>query len=117
MSEPSPIALDLQRALLELDAALRSFFLRRIPESDAEDLLQECYLRVSRGLPGLQDQNRLAAWVFQIARRLVIDYWRAHGATARESSGGSTLTFLTMQMSYHHIAQGDLAGEPWMVSF
>ena len=31
--------------------------------------------------------------------------------------GGSTLTFLTMQMSYHHIAQGDLAGEPWMVSF
>ena len=31
--------------------------------------------------------------------------------------GGSTLTFLTMQMSYHHIAQGELAGEPWMVSF
>ena len=31
--------------------------------------------------------------------------------------GGSTLTLLTLQMSYHHIAQGDLAGEPWMVSF
>ena len=31
--------------------------------------------------------------------------------------GGTTLTFLTMQMSYHHIAQGELAGEPWMVSF
>jgi hypothetical protein len=31
--------------------------------------------------------------------------------------GDTTLTLLTMQMSYHHIAQGDLAGEPWMVSF
>lgn len=30
---------------------------------------------------------------------------------------GTTLTLLTMQMSYHHIAQGELEGEPWMVSF
>ena len=31
--------------------------------------------------------------------------------------GETTLALLTMQMSYHHIAQGDMAGEPWMVSF
>lgn len=31
--------------------------------------------------------------------------------------GDATLALLTMQMSYHHIAQGELAGEPWMVSF
>jgi len=31
--------------------------------------------------------------------------------------GDTTLTLLTMQMSYHHVAQGELAGEPWMVSF
>ncbi|MGI9628704.1 MAG: hypothetical protein ACR2QM_17855 [Longimicrobiales bacterium] len=30
---------------------------------------------------------------------------------------GVTLALLTMQMSYHHIAQGELEGEPWMVSF
>lgn len=30
---------------------------------------------------------------------------------------GATLVLLTMQMSYHHIAQGEIAGEPWMVSF
>ena len=24
---------------------------------------------------------------------------------------------LTDQMAYHHVAQGDIAGEPWMVSF
>ncbi len=27
------------------------------------------------------------------------------------------LALLTDQMAYHHVAQGDLAGEPWMVSF
>jgi len=27
------------------------------------------------------------------------------------------LALLTDQMAYHHVAQGDIAGEPWMVSF
>ena len=31
--------------------------------------------------------------------------------------GGRTLAVLTFQMSYHHVAQGDIAGEPWMVAF
>jgi len=31
--------------------------------------------------------------------------------------GTTKLTLLTTQMAYHHIAQGEMAGEPWMVSF
>ncbi len=31
--------------------------------------------------------------------------------------GNTRLALLTGQMSYHHIAQGELEGEPWMVSF
>lgn len=27
------------------------------------------------------------------------------------------MAFLTEQLAYHHIAQGEIAGEPWMVSF
>ena len=27
------------------------------------------------------------------------------------------LALLTRQMCYHHLAQGEMAGEPWMVSF
>ncbi len=27
------------------------------------------------------------------------------------------LAFLTDQMAYHHVAQGEIDGEPWMVSF
>ncbi len=32
-------------------------------------------------------------------------------------AGGETLALVTSQMSYHHVAQGDRAGEPWMVTF
>lgn len=31
--------------------------------------------------------------------------------------GAATLVLLTQQLFYHHVAQGELAGEPWMVSF
>ncbi len=31
--------------------------------------------------------------------------------------GDARLALLTSQMSYHHIAQGELEGEPWMVAF
>jgi len=30
---------------------------------------------------------------------------------------GQTLALVTAQMSYHHVAQGEMAGEPWMVTF
>lgn len=32
-------------------------------------------------------------------------------------AGGRTLVLVSSQMSYHHVAQGDMAGEPWMVTF
>jgi hypothetical protein len=32
-------------------------------------------------------------------------------------AGGETLVLVSAQMSYHHVAQGDMAGEPWMVTF
>lgn len=30
---------------------------------------------------------------------------------------GKRLALVTRQMSYHHVAQGELAGEPWLVTF
>ena len=32
-------------------------------------------------------------------------------------AGGETLALVSSQMSYHHVAQGEMAGEPWMVTF
>jgi hypothetical protein len=30
---------------------------------------------------------------------------------------GKTLVLVSSQMAYHHVAQGDMEGEPWMVTF
>lgn len=60
----------------QLSGALRAFFARRVPAADVDDLLQDCYLKVSQGLPALQDQERLGAWIFRIARNLAVDHLR-----------------------------------------
>ena len=31
--------------------------------------------------------------------------------------GGQRLALITREMTFHHVAQGEMAGEPWMVSF
>ena len=34
-----------------------------------------------------------------------------------EVNGGHQIGFATEQLAYHHVAQGSINGEPWMVSF
>jgi hypothetical protein len=29
----------------------------------------------------------------------------------------ATMVLLRRQLTYHHVAQGEMAGEPWMISF
>ncbi|HEX6852818.1 MAG TPA: RNA polymerase sigma factor [Candidatus Polarisedimenticolaceae bacterium] len=50
-------------------------YLRRIlgSSADAEDLTQETFLRVMRGLPGYRPDGREAAWVYEIARNLALN--------------------------------------------
>ncbi len=45
-------------------------------EADAEDILQEVFLRVHRHLCCSPDWERPEAWFYQIARNLVVDYYR-----------------------------------------
>ena len=46
-------------------------------EAEAEDLLQEVFLRIHLNLCGLRDYSRLESWVFQIARNAIIDHYRS----------------------------------------
>lgn len=56
---------------------LRRYIRRRVPRSDiADDLLQETFLRIHRGIGSLSDSDRLIPWVYAIARNVVHDYHR-----------------------------------------
>ena len=46
-------------------------------EQDAEDLLQEVFLRAYRQLGTVRDSQRLESWLYQIARNRIIDHYRS----------------------------------------
>ncbi len=57
---------------------LRAFVARRTPRGlDPDDLVQEVLLRIHERLPSLRDDQRLDAWIFQIARNVLADAFRA----------------------------------------
>lgn len=71
------------RALIARHRAPLLGFLRARVGDDAEDLSQEVWARVAGALPRYQDQGTFQAWLYQIARRLIIDHRRRKGARIR----------------------------------
>lgn len=61
----------------DLEARLRPYVTRRVPSAaDVDDVLQEVFVRVHRGLPNLADGERFGAWVYRIASNAVADQLR-----------------------------------------
>jgi RNA polymerase sigma-70 factor (ECF subfamily) len=64
------------RAWRALEAKLRPFVAKRVPEADLDDVVQDVFLRIQRGLPALRDDQRFGPWVYQVARSAVGDHAR-----------------------------------------
>lgn len=45
--------------------------------ADAEDIVQEVFLRIHRHLGTLEQADRLESWIFRIARNAIIDHYRS----------------------------------------
>jgi RNA polymerase sigma-70 factor (ECF subfamily) len=61
----------------QLSEDLRRFIRSRVPDTHvADDLLQETFVRIHRNIGTLQQTDRLAAWVYQIARNVLHDHYR-----------------------------------------
>ena len=61
-----------------LSTRLRSFIRARVEDDQtASDLLQETFLRIHQNLDTLGDAERLEAWVFRIARNMIVDHYRS----------------------------------------
>jgi RNA polymerase sigma-70 factor (ECF subfamily) len=62
-----------------LSSKLGSFIRSRVAdEQAASDLLQETFLRIHENLGSMESQERIPAWVFQIARNLITDHYRSN---------------------------------------
>ncbi len=62
----------------ELRARLGGFVGRRIGNpADAEDVVQDVFVRMQRNIGSLSSADRLDAWAFRITRNAIADYYRA----------------------------------------
>lgn len=50
---------------------------RMADEQDAEDILQEVFIRIHTHLDQVREMDRLEAWVYQVARNSIIDAYRS----------------------------------------
>lgn len=61
----------------DLVEPLRRYIRRRVAqEADADDLLQEVFLKAQRSLDQLDDPTRLPGWLFRIARNAIVNHYR-----------------------------------------
>ncbi|GAA2412301.1 sigma-70 family RNA polymerase sigma factor [Actinomadura vinacea] len=69
-------------------APVWTFVRRMLDEQRADDVAQEIWVAVLRGLPRLADPGRFTPWLFTIARRTVLNRLR-HEYTVTETPGGA----------------------------
>jgi RNA polymerase sigma-70 factor (ECF subfamily) len=66
-----------QEAWANLTKSLRPFVARRTAcDADADDVLQDVFVRIQTGLPALRDEDRFGPWVYRIARNAIADHRR-----------------------------------------
>jgi len=76
-------AISTQQVWESLSGRVGAFIRSRVGDEHAtQDLVQETFLRIHDRLDTLTDDQRLAPWVFQIARHLVADHFRRRRPTA-----------------------------------
>ncbi len=61
----------------DVSKRLRPFVAVRVSPLDIDDVLQDVFLRMQRGVAKLRDDEHLSAWLFQVARSAIADYGRA----------------------------------------
>jgi RNA polymerase sigma-70 factor, ECF subfamily len=77
-----------QEVWRQIHNGLRAFIAKRVAnEADADDIVQDVWLKMQRGLDGLQDRSRLISWIYQIARHAIIDHYRASGQRREMPAG------------------------------
>lgn len=82
------MALTTDSAWAELHTTIRAFIARRVRQpADADDIVQQVFLRVHQALPTLREADKLHAWMYQVTRRAIADYYRAP-AQRREVPAG-----------------------------
>ncbi|MGB2692416.1 MAG: sigma-70 family RNA polymerase sigma factor [Thermodesulfobacteriota bacterium] len=68
---------NVDRVWNEFSGQIRGYLLKKVKvEDDADDLLQEIFIKIHSNLEQLEDEKKLAPWIYQIVRNSLTDYYR-----------------------------------------
>ena len=67
---------------------LRGFVRSKVSNDEiAEDVLQDIFMRIHKGIEDFRHEGRLHSWVFGIARRAIADHYRKRGRNREQPAG------------------------------
>jgi RNA polymerase sigma-70 factor (ECF subfamily) len=72
--------LDVQHVYGEFHAKIRRYLDRLLGPTDAEDVTQEVFAKVSQGLPQFREDSSLSTWVYRIATNAAYDRLRSRSS-------------------------------------
>ncbi len=61
-------------------------------DQEADDVLQDIFIRIHKGIEDLRYKDRVQSWVFGIARRALADHYRQKGRDREEPAGTEVKT-------------------------
>jgi len=64
-------------------ARILRYLTRLVGEAEAEDLVQEVFVKVNQALPDFRGESRLSTWLYRVATNAAID--RARGASFKQA--------------------------------
>jgi len=68
---------------LQFGEQLKFFILKKIKDkSIADDILQEVFIKIHANIKTLKDDQKIRAWIYQITRNSIIDFYRANEKNA-----------------------------------
>lgn len=86
--ERLPMTRDTAGIWSDVHQGLHAFIAKRVADdAQADDILQEVFLRVHRQLDRLNDPDRVVAWLYQIARNAIVDCYRSSGRRREQPVG------------------------------
>lgn len=80
MNNVSNDQITIEKIWNRFNGKLKAFIMGKVKDSViTDDLLQEVFIKIHRQIGQLKDENKIQAWVYQVARNTMYDYFRKPG--------------------------------------
>ncbi|ANS87021.1 RNA polymerase sigma factor SigZ [Vibrio scophthalmi] len=80
-------SLNLDEVWRQYQHSLKAFLHSKVAnEADVEDLQQEILIKTYQSLADVQNESSVKSWLFQLAQRTIIDFYRKRARTQRDNN-------------------------------